>query len=166
MAARQCRRWARNLIEDAVARSIDAGHVPTLGNSYFFAAQLEVLRGDPIAALKMARTATTDYAARKTDLGLHWAMAKIYLGWARARLGEHESGITELKQALAAHTETGYKTYITFFAGLLAQVEAEGNQHREALSRIAEALTLANEISEHWVDSLLHRIRGEILSKR
>jgi class 3 adenylate cyclase/DNA-binding winged helix-turn-helix (wHTH) protein/tetratricopeptide (TPR) repeat protein len=154
---------ARNLIEDAVARSIDAGHVPTLGNSYFFAAQLEVLRGDPIAALKMARTAT-DYA-RENDLGLHWAMAKIYLGWARARLGEHESGITELKQALAAHTETGYKTYITFFAGLLAQVEAEGNQHREALSRIAEALTLANEISEHWVDSFLQRIRGEILLK-
>jgi predicted ATPase len=51
------------------------------------------------------------------------------------------------------------------FAGLLAQVEAEGNQHSEALSRIAETLTLANEISEHWVDSFLQRIRADILSK-
>ena len=111
--------------------------MPTLGSGYFFAAQLEVLRGDPIAALKMARTAT-DYA-RENDLGLHWRMAKIYLGWARARLGEHESGTTELKQGLAAHTETGYKAWTTLFAGLLAQVEAEGNQHSEALSRIAES---------------------------
>ncbi|HTV30467.1 MAG TPA: hypothetical protein VMF32_22170, partial [Xanthobacteraceae bacterium] len=48
---------------------------------------------------------------------------------------------------------------------LLAQVEAEGNRHSEALSRIAEALPLANEISEHWADSFLQRIRGEALSK-
>jgi predicted ATPase len=61
--------------------------------------------------------------------------------------------------------EVGSKAWTPFLAGLLAQVEAEGNQHSEALSRIAEALTLANEISEHWVDSFLQRIRGEILLK-
>ena len=154
---------ARNLIEDAVARSIDAGHVPTLGSSYMFAAQLEALRGDPVAALKIARTAT-DYA-RENDLGLYRQFAKVYLGWARARLGEHKTGTTELKQGLAAHREAGYKAWTTLFAGLLAQVEAEGNRHSEALGRIAETLTLATEISEHWVDSFLHRIRGEILLK-
>ena len=154
---------ARNLIEDAVARSIDAGHVPTLGGCYLFAAQLEVLRGDPIAALKIARTAT-DYA-RENDLGLHRGFAQVYLGWARARLGEHETGTTELKQGLAAHREAGSKAWTTLFAGLLAQVEAGRSQHSEALSRIAETLTLAKEISEHWVDSFLQRIRGEVLSK-
>jgi class 3 adenylate cyclase/tetratricopeptide (TPR) repeat protein len=154
---------ARHLTEDTVARSIDAGHVPTLGSSYLFAAQLEVLRGDPVAALKIARTAT-DYA-RENDLGLYRRFAKIYLGWARARLGEHETGASELKQALAAHREAGDKAWTTLFAGLLAQVEAEGNQHSEALGRIAETLTLATEISEHWVDSFLHRIRGDTLWK-
>jgi class 3 adenylate cyclase/predicted ATPase len=154
---------ARTLIEDAVARSIDAGHVPTLGSSYMFAAQLEVLRGDPVAALKIARTAT-DYA-RENDLGLYRQWASVYLGWARARLGEHETGTTELKEGLAARTEAGYKAWTPFFAGLLAQVEAEGNQCSEALSRIAETLTLAKEISEPWCESFLQRIRGEILSK-
>ena len=118
---------------------------------------------DPVAALKIARTAT-DYA-RENDLGLYRRFAKVYLGWARAGLGEHENGTTELKQGLAAHTEAGNKAWTPFFAGLLAQVEAEGNQHSEALSRIAEMLTLANEISEHSVDSFLQRIRGEIFSK-
>jgi class 3 adenylate cyclase/predicted ATPase len=154
---------ARNLIEDAVARSVDAGHVPTLGSSYLFAAQLEALRGDPVAALKIARTAT-DYA-RENDLGLYRQWASFYLAWARARLGEHETGTTELKEGLAARMEAGYKAWTPLFAGLLAQVEAERNQHSEALSRIAETMTLAKEISEHWVDSFLQRIRGEILSK-
>ena len=154
---------ARNLIEDAVARSIDAGHVPTLGGSYLFAAQLEALRGDPIAALKIARTAT-DYAT-ENDLGLHRPMAIVYLGWARARLGESETGVSELKQGLAAYMEAGNRAWSTFFAGLLAQVEADGGQYSEALSRIAKTLTLAIEISEHWVDSFLHRIRGEALWK-
>ena len=140
---------ARHLIEDAVARSIDAGHVPTLGSSYMFAAQLEALRDDPVAALKIARTAT-DYA-HENDLGLYRRFAKVYLGWARARLGDHETGTTELKQGLAAHREAGYKAWTTLFAGLLAQVEAQGSQHSEVLSRIAETLTLAKEISEHWV---------------
>ena len=125
---------ARNLAEDAVARSIDAGHVPTLGSSYIFAAQLEALRGDPVPTLKIARTGT-EYA-RENDLGIYWPMAKVYLGWARARLGESETGMSELKQGLAAYMEAGNRAWSTFFAGLLAQVEADGGQYSEALSRI------------------------------
>ena len=34
-----------------------------------------------------------------------------------------------------------------------------------ALTRIDEALTLAQQTGEHWTDGLLHRIRGDILSK-
>jgi len=154
---------ARTLAEDAVALSIDAGHVPTLGSSYIFAAQLEALRDDPVAALKIARTGA-DYS-RESDLGIYRPMAIVYLGWARARLGESETGVSELKQGLAAYVAAGNKAWSTLFAGLLAQVEAEGGQYSEALSRIAETLALATEISEHWVDSFLHRIRGETLWK-
>jgi predicted ATPase len=35
-----------------------------------------------------------------------------------------------------------------------------------ALSRIDDALALARETGEHWSDSFLHRIRGEILLKQ
>ena len=96
---------------------------------------------------------------------LYRQWSSFYLAWARARLGQHETGTTELKGGLAARREAGYKAWTPLFAGLLAQVEAERNQHSEALSRIAETLMLAKEISEHWVGSFLQRIRGEILSK-
>jgi hypothetical protein len=123
---------------------------------------LEALRGDPVAALKIARTAT-DYT-RENDLGIYrLCQSRVRRAW-RAPSPDRLSPSAELKQGLAAHTEAGSKAWTPFLAGLLAQVEAEGNQHSEALSRIAETLTLANEISEHWVDSFLQRIRGEILS--
>jgi predicted ATPase len=105
-----------------------------------------------------------DYS-RENDLGVYRPMAIVYLGWARARLGESETGMSELKQGLAAYMEAGNRAWSAFFAGLLAQVEADGGQYSEALSRIAKTLTLAIEISEHWVDSFLHRIRGETLWK-
>jgi hypothetical protein len=34
------------------------------------------------------------------------------------------------------------------------------------LTRIEEALGLAQQTGEHWTDAYLHRIRGEILLKR
>lgn len=48
---------------------------------------------------------------------------------------------------------------------MLAQIEAERDHSDDALKRAVETLALAREIAEHWVDALLHRIRGEILLK-
>ena len=155
---------ARDLIKEAVAPSVEAGHVPTLASSYTFAAQLEVLRGDPKAALRAAKTAT-EYT-REHGLGLYGSMARVYLGWSRARLGEREFGVAELQQGLAAHTETGNKAWTPFFQGLLAEIEVEAEDAEGTLVRIDEALALAGETGEHWTDAFLHRIRGEILLKR
>jgi predicted ATPase len=80
-------------------------------------------------------------------------------------LGQHEIGLAELKQGLSAYTQAGNKAWLPLLEALLAQVEAEGGQSDQALNRITEALAIADEISEHWVDSFLHRIRGEILLK-
>ena len=52
-----------------------------------------------------------------------------------------------------------------FYQGLLAEIEAQGDAEG-ALTRIEEALALADETGEHWTDAFLHRIRGEILLKR
>jgi len=52
------------------------------------------------------------------------------------------------------------------FQGLLAELEAEGEDAEGALREIDEALALANETGERWTDALLNRLRGEILLKR
>jgi predicted ATPase len=93
-------------------------------------------------------------------------MARLHLGWARARLGEIEPGITlEMRQALAAHTEHGNKAWAPLFIGLLAETEAALEGADVASARLGEALALAAETGEHWTDAFLHRILGEILLK-
>src|SRR4029077_18432207 len=62
--------------------------------------------------------------------------------------------------------EQGNKRWLPLFQGRLAEIEAEAKAIDAALSRIEQALALADETGEHWTDAFLHRLRGEILLKR
>ena len=104
--------------------------------------------------------------SKEHGLALYLAVGTQSLCWARARLGDRQTGATELRQALAAYTDEGNRAWVPFFQGLLAEIEAEGQGAAEGLARIDEALALAGETGEHLSDALLHRLRGEILLKR
>jgi predicted ATPase len=71
----------------------------------------------------------------------------------------------QLRQGLAAYTNQGNKSYVPFYQGLLAEIDAQDDA-AGALTRIDEALALAGETEEHWSDAFLNRVRGEILLKR
>jgi hypothetical protein len=47
---------AQEPVEEAVARAAESAHEPTLANTYFLKALLEMLRGDAIAARRAAET--------------------------------------------------------------------------------------------------------------
>jgi predicted ATPase len=66
---------------------------------------------------------------------------------------------------LGDYTSQGNRTFLPLIWGLLADIEAEPRGTEAALTRLDEALVLAAETGERWTDSLLHRIRGEILLK-
>jgi predicted ATPase len=93
----------------------------------------------------------------------------VYFGWARARCGDgsdNDIGVAELRKAIAASIAQGNKYWVPFHQGLLAEIEAERQDIEQALTRIDEALGLAQQTGEHWTDAYLHRILGEILLKR
>src|SRR5215472_8356108 len=81
-------------------------------------------------------------------------------------LGDRQSGMTGLQEALPAYLGQGNKLLAPLFQGLLAELEAGGEDAEGALREIDEALALANETGERWTDALLNRLRGEILLKR
>ena len=66
---------------------------------------------------------------------------------------------------LTALRKQGVKFGVPILEGLLAETEARVGAEG-ALTRIDEALALANETGEHQSDAFLHRIRGEISLKR
>jgi predicted ATPase len=94
------------------------------------------------------------------------AEGAVCSAWARARLGDSNSGTTDLRQAIAAYSGQGNRAYMPLFQGELAALETERKGTEEPLALIDEALALARETGEHLSDAFLHRLRGEILLKR
>ncbi len=154
----------RALIESAVTRAVESAHVPTQTAAYFQKAVLEILRGDAEPALRGSEVVVQ--LSQEHRMGLFLAWGSLHTSWARARLGDRETGAAELRQALVEYTGQGNKVYVPFYQGLLAEIEAEGQGAEGALARIDGAVALARETGEQWTDALLHRIRGEILLKR
>jgi class 3 adenylate cyclase/predicted ATPase len=154
---------ARALVEEAVAHAVETGHVPTLVNVYVFKTHFEIVRGDAGAARRDAEIIVK--LSLENALTLYAAWGALKSAWASARLNGRETGATELRQSLAAYTDQGNKLYVSFYQGLLAEIEAQRDAEA-ALTRIGEALALARETGEHWCDAFLHRCRGEILLRR
>jgi len=154
----------RELIQQAIGRAVETTHAPTLVNTYWFKASLDVLRGDADEALR--DTTTVIELSRELGIANYLAMGMPYCSWARARLGDRETGSEGLQEGIAAITTSGIKNWVPFFQGLLAEIEAGRQDVEQALIRIDEALGLAQQTGEHWTDAYLHRIRGEILLKR
>src|SRR5262249_54175954 len=154
---------ARALIEEAVAHAIETGHVPTLVHTYFYKAHFESVRGDAGAARRAAEMVAK--LSQENALTLYLAWGALQSAWASARLGSHETGAMQFRQALAAYTDQGNQINVPFYQSLLADIEAQGDAEG-ALSHIDEALALAGGTGERWSDAFLHRLRGEILLKR
>ena len=60
----------------------------------------------------------------------------------------------------------GNRLAMPWFLGFLAELEAEAGNFEPALTAISEGLASAQDGGQHYVDALLHRLRGDILLKR
>jgi tetratricopeptide (TPR) repeat protein len=155
---------ARELIDEARARAVEAAHAPTLAQTYYWQAGFEILRDDAEAVRRAAEPSVE--LSREHGLPAYQALGALPLAWARARLGEREAGSAEFRRALATYAGQGNRFQLPFFRGLLAEIESETLGAESALAGIDEALVMAGETGEHWFDAGLHRIRGEILVKQ
>ena len=156
-------RRARELSDEAIARALETGHAATIANTWAFKAVFEMGSGDAEATLRAAQALVE--VSQRLRLPNYLALGGAYLGWARTRLGDPETGIPELRQGLTAYIGLGNKYGIPLLQGRLSEVEAEMGNTDAALVQINEALALANETGQHQTDVFLHRIRGEILRR-
>jgi predicted ATPase len=153
----------RAQMEQGIARGVESNHPSTLANIYHLTAIFEMARGDVDAAQRAAQ-AVVDIS-REHGFPFFLLMGVASNAWALARCGGSQTA-AGLRDALAECAKEGIKGCTTLHRGLLAELEAEGQDVEAAVTRVDEALTLAQQTGEHWTDSFLHRIRGEILLKR
>jgi tetratricopeptide (TPR) repeat protein len=104
---------ARTLAEDALARADESAHAPTRANVYHFISRYQTLRGDPEAVSRMAKIPVE--LGREHGMALYLAFGDVYSNWARARLGDRETGKLGLREALSAYLGQGNKLFVPLF---------------------------------------------------
>jgi hypothetical protein len=85
---------ARELIERAKARAITLRQDATSSITNVMTAWIETMRDDAGATLREAEAAAA--AVNMTTSG-----AKVFRGWARARVGDYDAGLEEMRAGLA-----------------------------------------------------------------
>jgi predicted ATPase len=153
---------ARELIEQANLRGSELGNEPSMAHPLFWKSQLEILRGDPAAALSAAEA--LDALGR--EHGMPFWRGELSAAWARGRLHDAAAGAEDLRLALLDPAHLGARYNAWFYTVLLAQLEAETLGLESALARIDEAMALARQVENRCNLPFLHLLRGKLLLER
>ena len=154
---------ARQCIQEATHLSGELDHLPSgivaLGYKVIVESaqnDLESILVDGENLLKISQQHGMDF---------YGALCRVYLSWARGRLGDARSGADELRNSLAEYTGQGNGLAMPWFLGFLAELEAVAGDFEPGLAAISEGLASAQDGGQHYVDAFLHRLRGDILLK-
>jgi class 3 adenylate cyclase/tetratricopeptide (TPR) repeat protein len=154
---------ARELIDTANQRAANIGHNPSKATLLYWMSYLEILRGDPKAALRSAEALVAISQAHAMTHFSH--MAELNIAWAHGRLTDPIVGRSQFQSVFKAHLDHGFRIGEGFYTGLLAELESETLGAERGLARLDEALLLANQVGYRCDLAFLHRLRGEILLK-
>jgi predicted ATPase len=155
---------AKLLAEEALAAARATGHIATVAYTLGHVCYLDLLSRDSRQLQPHAKILVE--LSREHELRMWLAISVFQHGYALWRSGEVDAGEAHMRAGIAANIEQGNKRWLPLFQGRLAEIEAEAKTIDGALSRIEQALGLADETGEHWTDAFLHRLRGEILLRR
>jgi predicted ATPase len=85
-----------------------------------------------------------------------------FRGWAVAKLGRVEEGITQIQQVLAARKTIGDMFFPQYF-GFLAELFWQAGRPEEGMNSVVHGLAVAQSTGAHYWDAELHRLKGELL---
>lgn len=103
--------------------------------------------------------------AQEQGISLRAAQGTIMRGWSLTAQGQHEEGIAQMHQGLAASRVTGAENQIHYLV-LLAEAYGQSGQIDAGLHVLTEALAAVERGRERWWEAELHRLRGEFLSRQ
>jgi class 3 adenylate cyclase/tetratricopeptide (TPR) repeat protein len=155
---------ALELIEQANRRGSELGHGPSMTHPLLWKAHLEILRGDPAAALIAAEA--LDDLGREHGMPFWRTDAGLSAGWARGRLHGAATGAEDLRRVLADRVHQGARYNAWFYNALLGELEAETLGLDSALARIDEAIALARQVENRCNLTFPHLLRGKLLLER
>lgn len=138
----------------------DADHYFAKALAHEQMARLDEHRDRPAAALA--------HAQRAIELGEEFgfpyrvASGRVLRGWARAALGETESGIAEIELGLSACRELGAMIEYPYYLALLAKAHEAAGRPEAGLALLEEALALAQSRQGFFYEAEILRLIGRM----
>lgn len=132
-----------------ITRAIDSArelkHPGSLAHALDFAVTFDRMCDDPGRTLERAQALVA--CGAEHGFADYEVRGRAFRGWALARLGKSEEGLSELRASILAQRETGTSEDFSFFLEMLAEVYGLVGQPGEGLTAIDEALhdALRNE---------------------
>ncbi len=152
---------AERASDEAVRLAEKLGHPFTLAYALVFRVWLYCDRGS-----RRGWRSSPAVTAELTDQrGLEWLQgwAHMWLGWAQAANGEPRPGARRIGEVLDRWAATGENLARTHGLALRAQALALAGDRDAALADIDAALEFTERTGQRYLESELHRLRGEFL---
>ena len=155
---------ARRLIEEAIRLGRKLDHLPSTLSALHLKVVIESAREDPASVVADAENLLR--ISQQHGFDFYALLSRVYLSWARGRLGDARSGADELRNSLDAYASQGNRFGTPAYLGFLAELEAAAGDIERGLALIDEGLATAREGGQRVFDAFLHRLRGDILLER
>jgi class 3 adenylate cyclase/tetratricopeptide (TPR) repeat protein len=104
--------------------------------------------------------------AREHAMPLYVAAGTSLNGFARWRAGDLPGGLAEMSRGWTLLHENDCYLCEPFWAMQVALANAEAGQLETGLEILEELIVWTEQSGQHWLDSELHRVRGELLLRR
>jgi predicted ATPase len=122
---------------------------------------VQQLRREPKAAQEHAEASMQ--ANKEQGFPMLVGFNMVLCGWARAMQGHPEEGVAQIQGGLLTYRPTGHEIFYPWSLTRLAEAYGYNGQPEEALTVLAEALTVVNRTEERLWEAELHRLKGELL---
>jgi predicted ATPase len=144
----------------AAIRSV-VDHPYTAAFGLDLAAFLRQYRGDAPGVRSLADEALG--ISETHGLALIGAMAHVLRGWARAREGDPDEGMAEMRRGFAAQLATGAELLRPWWLSLIAEACERTGAVRQGLEFLDEAERAMERSHERYWEADIHRLRGHLL---
>ena len=160
--------WGLGYPDQALTRSHEMltyvqgqSHAFSLVRVLSYAAGLHRLRRE--VRTTQERTEAALALLTEQEFGQWAAGVTFQQGWVLAAQGQHEEGIAQMHQGLAARLATGAGSTQSGMRGLLAEAYGGIGQAEAGLHLLAEALAWVDTTGERYCEAEVYRIKGELL---
>ncbi len=155
------RAQAEENAREAIRLAEELEHPFSLGYALTFGAWLAIDLGDePRARERAERMAAL---ADEQTLGFLQPMGAVLRGWMLAAQGRHDEGIARIREGLETYRQGGSSLYQPHACALLARACLQAGRLDEGRAAVSEALGLAERIGQHYLDSELLHLMGELI---